>query len=89
MNHEQRHKIIADHILSIAEPGDFGICSPPMDAQIALNELCRYFLGDDWYSTMSQSSKQINTEIIYAIECNYKGDRKTWKTQVDKYKKKG
>lgn len=42
-----RHKVDKEHILSLCEPGDYGIFAPPMKAQVALNELCRYLLGDD------------------------------------------
>lgn len=82
---KKRVKIIGNHILNLAEEGDYGICPPPINAQIALDELRRYFLGDDWYSVMSGSVEQINTEIVYSIELKYRGDRKAWK----KLKKKG
>lgn len=60
------------HILGLADDGDYGLCPPPMDAQVAVNELCRYFLGEDWYVIMPISTKQANTEIVYAIESKYK-----------------
>lgn len=40
-----RDKFNKEHVLSLCKPGDYGIMAPPMDAQVALNELCRYFLG--------------------------------------------
>ena len=71
----KREKVNKEHILSLTDGKDYGLCSPPMEAQVAVNELCRYFLGEDWYSVMPQSGEQVNTEIVYAIECNYKGKR--------------
>jgi hypothetical protein len=44
-----------------------------MDAQVALNELCRYFLRDNWYTVMPMSCEQVNTEVVYEIERRYKG----------------
>lgn len=63
-----------EHILSLCEPGDFGILAPPMKAQTAVYELCRYFLGDDWYDASGAThTEQINTAIVAAIEHKYKG----------------
>ena len=70
-NKKETNKEIAERILKLAEPGDYGIFPPPMDAQVALNELCRFFLGDDW-CTITMSNKQVNTEIVYEIESKYK-----------------
>jgi hypothetical protein len=60
-------------VLALCKPGDFGICPPPLDAQVALNELCRYFLGDGWYASLPLPQEQVNTEIVFDIECLYKG----------------
>lgn len=69
-----RNKLDKEHLLSICEPGDYGIMSPPMSAQVALHELCRYFLGDDWYDESGCTSpEQVNTNIVYTIEKLYKG----------------
>lgn len=71
---ETNEELVA-RILDLTEPGDYGIFSPPMDAQVALNELCRYFLGDDWYSVGNITTSQVNTEIVYEIERQYKGKK--------------
>lgn len=63
---------IADRIIKLTDGKDYGIFPPPMKAQVAVDELCRYLLGDDWYSVNPLCSEQINTEIVYAIECKYK-----------------
>lgn len=68
------NKFDKQHILSICEPGDYGILAPPMKAQVAVDELCRYFLGDNWYDTSGATHpEQINTEIVAEIERRYKG----------------
>ena len=70
-NRKETNKEIAERILKLAEPGDYGIFPPPMDAQVALNELCRFFLGDDWYCVLQIHTGQVNTEIVYEIESKY------------------
>ena len=61
-----------ERVLALAKDVDCGLLSPPMDAQVALNELCRHLLGDDWYVADPISVEQCNTEIVYAIERKYK-----------------
>lgn len=69
-----RMKFDPEHIKSLCKPGDYGIFNPPMDAQVALNELCRYLLGPDWYdSSGCTAPEQINTEIVCQIEMKYPG----------------
>ena len=69
-----RNKFDKEHILSLCEPGDYGILAPPMKAQTAVNELCRYFLGEDWYdSSGATHPEQVNTAIVAEIEMKYKG----------------
>ena len=47
-----------------------------MNAQTAVNELCRYFLWDDWYDASGAvSAVQVNTNIVATIEEKYKGYR--------------
>jgi len=46
---------------------DYGLCTPPTDAQEGLDILIEHFLGDDWYVTMPMSQTQVNTEAIYEI----------------------
>lgn len=69
-----RKTVDVERILSLCEPVDCGIFSPPMDAQTALNELKDYFLGEDWYDASGNvTTKQVNTNIVYEIERRYKG----------------
>ena len=70
-NKKENDKDIAKRILSLAESGDYGIFPPPMKAQVAVNELCRFFLGEDYWTTVN-SNEQANTEIVFEIECKYK-----------------
>lgn len=58
-------------LLKLTDEKNYGIFAPPMDAQVALIELCRHFLGEDWYSVNPVSQEQINTEIVYEIERKY------------------
>lgn len=62
---------IKERVLSLCEEGDYGIFAPPMNAQIALNELARHLLGSDYY-TNNITNEQGNTEIVYDIERKYK-----------------
>lgn len=67
-----RNRFDEVHILSICKPGDY--ITPPMKAQIAVDELCRYFLGEDWYDASGVTdTEQINTNIVAEIEQKYKG----------------
>jgi len=68
-----RDETIRERIFKLTDGKDYGFCSPPMNAQVALNELCRYFLGQNWYTVIPESQEQVNTEIIYEIEARYKG----------------
>lgn len=64
-----------ERILKLCKCGDYGICPPPMDAQVALNELAKHLLVENWYSVMPISQEQINTEIVYEIERKYKRNK--------------
>lgn len=45
-----------------------------MTAQQALNELCYYFLGDNWYESTGQTQpKVVNFSIVEEIESRYRG----------------
>lgn len=63
---------LRNRISKLCKNEDCGLCSSSMDAQVALNELSRYLLGENWYTTMPLSQEQVNTEIVYAIEQKYK-----------------
>ena len=47
-----------------------------MDAQVAINELCRYLLGEDWYIVDPVNNVQANTIIVDEIESKYRDTNK-------------
>ena len=51
----------------------YGVFSPPMDPQTAVDFLQQYLLGEDWY-TINTNAKQANSEIVHEIL--YKHSRK-------------
>ena len=63
---------IIDHIFSLSDQKDYGICPAPIDGQTALNELISYILGDDWYVTMPMGQEQVNHEALVCIELKLK-----------------
>ena len=72
---KETNKETIRRLLKLTNGKDYGIFAPPMDAQVALIELCHHFLGEDWYSVNPVSQEQINTEIVYEIERRYKVKR--------------
>ena len=63
------------------EDTSYGILPAPLPAQEAINILCDYLLGDDWYCNVSMGVEQINTVIVEQILDKYsKQWRKDWKT---------
>lgn len=71
-----RNKLDMNCILSICERDNNGYLIPFMKAQDVVDELCKYFLGDNWYDDSSaKHPEQINTTIICTIEKRYKGAR--------------
>lgn len=59
---------ISERLLKLCEEGDYGICPPPMKASVAINELCNFFLGRDWYSSFPEANKPSISEIVHEIE---------------------
>lgn len=57
-----------------AENDNYAKPLPSLKAQEALNELCDYFLGDDWYEPTGQTHPEIvNFAIVEEIERRYRG----------------
>ena len=65
-------KQIQERISKLCKNGDYAICPQPMNANVAINELKNFFLGEDWYVVMPIEHEQVITEIVYAIETKYK-----------------
>lgn len=63
---------IRKRVLRLTKDKDCGILPPPMNAQVAINELCTHLLGEDWHIVNPVNGEQANTEIVYAIERKYK-----------------
>ena len=59
-------------LFELSDKGDYGLCPPAMDAQTALDELCHFFLGKDWYIVTPMHTTQVNYEIVYEIERKFK-----------------
>lgn len=58
----------------------YGLCPAPMNAQLAVNILCDYLLGDDWYFAGSASVEQGNAMVVELILDKYsKQFKKDWK----------
>lgn len=63
------------------EDTSYGILPSPLSAQEAVNILCNYLLGDDWYCATSMGVEQVNAVIVEQILDKYsKQWRKDWKT---------
>lgn len=60
-----------DRLLSLCNEGDYGICPPPMDANVAVKELAEFFLGPNWYISSPIGWEQSITEIVLEIESRY------------------
>lgn len=75
LNWFKRRKVDYNHIFNICDSeGWESILSPPMKAQVAVHELCRYFLGDNWYDDFNTiHPEQVNATIVCEIERRYKG----------------
>lgn len=50
-----------------ANDDPINLCDPPLEPQEAVNFLCDYLLGEDWYVVMPESTKQVNSVIVFEI----------------------
>ena len=67
----------------------YGLCPAPMEAQLALNILTDYLLGEDWYIAGSMSVDQANACVVEQILDKYsKQWRKDWKNYEKETKNK-
>ena len=60
------------------------LCDPPLNPQLAVQFLCSYLLGDDWYASMPESQLQVNSAIVFDILYKYS---KKFRKQVKKFRK--
>lgn len=69
-----------EHMRENIEDLSYGIMPAPMNAQLGLNILCDYLLGEDWYVACSMGAEQVNAVIVEQILDKYsKQWRKDWK----------
>ncbi len=67
----------------------YGLCPAPMEAQLALNILTDYLLGEDWYIAGSMNVEQANACVVEQILDKYsKQWRKDWKNYEKETKNK-
>lgn len=66
------------------EDTTYGLCPAPMEAQVALEILTSYLLGDDWYTSAPLSVEQANACIVEQILDKYS---RKWKKDYEYYKK--
>ena len=76
-------KLITDWIENDAK--DCGLCDPPMDANLAIQFLKDYLLGENWYVTMPENGDQCNTAIVIEILQKYSPQ---FRKEVKLYKKR-
>ena len=76
-------KSYVDWFIENKEPDN--LCDPPLDPQLALQFLCDYLLGEDWYVAMPESQKQVNSAIVDEILFKYS---KQYRKEVKEYSKK-
>lgn len=67
---KKREKFSYDRILSLCKDR-YSAGPPEMDAQVALDELCRWLLGDV-ESSSKLTTEQRNARIVWEIESFYK-----------------
>lgn len=81
-----RCKLIGEFVFDISEPWpEDDMMPPPLKAQKAVDALYHYFRGPDAYITSPVNAQQFNSEAIYEIMINNKGDRKFMRYLEEKY----
>ena len=67
-NKEYFEKVVTDK--------SYGLCAAPLNAQTAINILCDYLLGEDFYIAMPMNAEQCNTVIVDNILSKYSKEYK-------------
>lgn len=69
-----------EKLFEVLSDDTYGVCPAPMSADVALQILTVYLLGENFYVVMPVSQEQANTEIVAAIlekySKEYRKDRK-------------
>lgn len=58
---------LQNRVLDILEDESWGILPAPMDAQLGLEALAEYLLGEKWAVSVSLSREQVNTCMVAQI----------------------
>ena len=67
----------------ILDDESYGLYPAPTEAQLAVNVLIEYLLGEDWYVVDPIHNSQVNTVAVHEILLKYsKKYRKEWKRNV-------
>ena len=77
-------KSYVDWIIENEDPDNF--CDPPLEPQLAIQFLCDYLLGENWYVVMPESTKQVNAAIVDNILMKY--SKKYRKEVKEMYKRR-
>lgn len=77
--HETNEQI-SERLLNLCHEGDWGICPPPMDTEVALNELSNFFLGVDFNSSENPQSL---SKLVYQIKLKCEPIQRNSITRVD------
>lgn len=68
---------------------DCGLCDPPLEAQLAVDFLVKYLLGDDWFISISESNEQCNSAAVFDILMKHSRKfRKEYRKYIKSIKKK-
>ena len=69
---KETNKEIYDRIYNLCNNKDKPKQIPKMDAQVAINEICKHLLGEDWYVVDPLCNSQVNPIIVEEIERKYR-----------------
>ena len=66
---KRQEKFLSEIIKNYTQPDN--IFPKPMTDREALEMLCNYFLGEDWYTVNPVNHNQVNVyRVVRIIECN-------------------
>lgn len=68
----ETNKQLKERLLKLCPDGNYGLCPPPLVADVAINELRDFFLGKDWYSSFAVGNEPTFSDIVYEIKTKYK-----------------
>lgn len=73
-----------ESFFNILSDDTYGICPSPTSPLLALEVLCDYLLGEDWYVSIPMSQDQINTCIVDDILKKYSRE---YRKDIKKFQK--